>query len=74
MFHRPVEEVRQGLHMQINLPGAAKKEAQEEEGKTPSGTYKGKWSTSDVLRDYATNIWGGVCAEPCHGVSANNER
>lgn len=56
MFHRPVEEVWQGLHMQINLPGAAKRGAQEEEGKTPSDTYKGKRSTSDVLRGYTTNV------------------
>lgn len=42
MFHRPVEELWQGLHVQINLPSAAKRGAQEAEGKTPSGSYKEK--------------------------------
>lgn len=41
MFHGPVEEVWQGLHMQINLSGAAKRGAQETGGKTPPGAYKG---------------------------------
>lgn len=50
MFHGPVEEVWQGLHMQINLPDAAKRGAQEGEDKTPSGTHKRKLSTSDALR------------------------
>lgn len=59
MFHRPVEEVWQGLHTQINLPGAAKRGAQEGEGKTPSETYKGKLSTSDVLRGNTTEVRGG---------------
>lgn len=74
MFQGPVEEVWQCLHMQINLPGAAKIGAQEGEGKTSSGTYKGKQSTSDVLRGYATNVWGGARAKPCHGISANNKQ
>lgn len=55
MFHRPVEEVWQGLHMQINLQSAVKRGAQEGEGKTPSCTYKGQKTTSNALRGYATS-------------------
>lgn len=65
MFHGPAEEVRQGLHTQINLSGAAKRGAQETGGKTPPGAYRGISCKA---------MCSGAQQGPCCVIPANQER